>query len=210
MTDNAFSYVRNRSLRELLARHGIRHLTTRAYRPRTNGKVERFHQTAGSTTAASGSLGSTRGDGVVHCRSRRGTRWQHANQGCSGQRTRPNCATARWNGSRTSSSSRRAGSRSRAFRWHRRRKRSTGAGGCHFPVKIRGRVSLVQSGFAEPKGRTTAVRSSRDRRKRRTASGDLGRPAGIRAAEPHARNQPPMQAIRASGAAQESTYRSWG
>jgi transposase InsO family protein len=45
MTDNAFSYVRNRSLRELPARHGIRHLTTEPYRPRTNGKVERFHQT---------------------------------------------------------------------------------------------------------------------------------------------------------------------
>ena len=45
MTDNAFSYVKNRSLRELLARHGIRHLTTEPYRPRTNGKVERFHQT---------------------------------------------------------------------------------------------------------------------------------------------------------------------
>ncbi len=45
MTDNAWSYIRNRSLRELLARHGIRHLTTEAYRPRTNGKVERFHQT---------------------------------------------------------------------------------------------------------------------------------------------------------------------
>src|SRR6266850_3588369 len=45
MTDNAFSYVRNRSLRELLVHHGIRHLTTEPYRPRTNGKVERFHQT---------------------------------------------------------------------------------------------------------------------------------------------------------------------
>ena len=45
MTDNAFAYVRNRSLRELLTRHGIRHLTTEPYRPRTNGKVERFHQT---------------------------------------------------------------------------------------------------------------------------------------------------------------------
>ncbi len=45
MTDNGFSYVKNRSLRELLARHGIRHLTTQPYRPRTNGKVERFHQT---------------------------------------------------------------------------------------------------------------------------------------------------------------------
>jgi transposase InsO family protein len=45
MTDNSFSYVRNQSLRELLARHRIRHLTTEPYRPCTNGKVERFHQT---------------------------------------------------------------------------------------------------------------------------------------------------------------------
>jgi transposase InsO family protein len=45
MTDNAFSYVRNRSLRDLLAECGVRHLTTKPYRPRTNGKVERFHQT---------------------------------------------------------------------------------------------------------------------------------------------------------------------
>jgi transposase InsO family protein len=45
MTDNGFSYVKNRSLRELLAARAIRHLTTEPYRPRTNGKVERFHQT---------------------------------------------------------------------------------------------------------------------------------------------------------------------
>jgi transposase InsO family protein len=45
MTDNAFTYVHNRSLRDLLAHHGIRHLRTEPYRPRTNGKVERFHQT---------------------------------------------------------------------------------------------------------------------------------------------------------------------
>ena len=45
MTDNAFAYVKNRSLRELLAERRIRHLTTKPYRPRTNGKVERFHQT---------------------------------------------------------------------------------------------------------------------------------------------------------------------
>jgi len=45
MSDNAFTYTKNRSLRELLARREIRHLTTRPYRPRTNGKVERFHQT---------------------------------------------------------------------------------------------------------------------------------------------------------------------
>jgi Integrase core domain len=40
-----FSYVRNRSLRELLERRSIRHLRTDACRPRTNGKVERFQQT---------------------------------------------------------------------------------------------------------------------------------------------------------------------
>jgi len=45
LTDNAFSYTKNRSLRELLAARGIDHRTTRPYRPRTNGKVERFHQT---------------------------------------------------------------------------------------------------------------------------------------------------------------------
>src|SRR3954470_11912609 len=32
MTDNAFAYVKNRSLRELLAAHQIRHLTTEPYR----------------------------------------------------------------------------------------------------------------------------------------------------------------------------------
>ena len=45
LTDNAFTYIHNRSLRELLTARGIRHLTTQPYRPRTNGKVERFHQT---------------------------------------------------------------------------------------------------------------------------------------------------------------------
>jgi transposase InsO family protein len=45
MTDNAWSYVKSRELRRLLADHRIRHLTTKPYRPRTNGKVERFHQT---------------------------------------------------------------------------------------------------------------------------------------------------------------------
>jgi transposase InsO family protein len=45
MTDNAWSYAHNRSLRELLAERAIKHLRTQAYRPRTNGKVERFHQT---------------------------------------------------------------------------------------------------------------------------------------------------------------------
>ncbi len=45
MTDNAFSYVRNRSLHELLTARKIKHLRTQAYRPQTNGKVERFHQT---------------------------------------------------------------------------------------------------------------------------------------------------------------------
>jgi transposase InsO family protein len=45
MTDGAWAYTRNRSLADLLARQGVRHLVTRPYRPQTNGKVERFHQT---------------------------------------------------------------------------------------------------------------------------------------------------------------------
>jgi hypothetical protein len=59
--DNAYSYVRNRSLRELLARRGSRHLTTQAYRPRANGKVERFHQ----DDPRVGLGGHLRGVGVV-------------------------------------------------------------------------------------------------------------------------------------------------
>jgi transposase InsO family protein len=45
LTDNAWCYTHNRALRELLAARGIRHLATHPYRPQTNGKVERFHQT---------------------------------------------------------------------------------------------------------------------------------------------------------------------
>ncbi|MGH3109831.1 MAG: IS481 family transposase, partial [Gaiellaceae bacterium] len=45
MTDNAWAYARSRLVRELLGRNGIRHLKTKPYRPRTNGKVERFHLT---------------------------------------------------------------------------------------------------------------------------------------------------------------------
>jgi transposase InsO family protein len=45
MTDGAWSYRRNRSLRELLAVQQIHHIVTPPYTPRWNGKVERFHQT---------------------------------------------------------------------------------------------------------------------------------------------------------------------
>jgi transposase InsO family protein len=45
MTDNAWCYTHNNSLRELLLARQIKHLRTQAYRPQTNGKVERFHQT---------------------------------------------------------------------------------------------------------------------------------------------------------------------
>jgi transposase len=45
MTDNAWAYTKGRSFRQLLHRRGIHHLRTKPYRPRTNGKVERFHQT---------------------------------------------------------------------------------------------------------------------------------------------------------------------
>ena len=45
MTDGAWSYTHNRSLRELFASRDIRHIITPPYTPRWNGKVERFHQT---------------------------------------------------------------------------------------------------------------------------------------------------------------------
>ena len=45
MTDNACCYTHSRAFRELLSRRAIKHLTTEPYRPRTNGKIERFHQT---------------------------------------------------------------------------------------------------------------------------------------------------------------------
>jgi transposase InsO family protein len=45
MTDNHWSYVKNRSLRELLQQLAIKHVRTPKRRPQPNGKVERFHQT---------------------------------------------------------------------------------------------------------------------------------------------------------------------
>lgn len=45
MTDNGSCYISHR-FAEALGRMGIRHLRTRPYRPQTNGKAERFIQTA--------------------------------------------------------------------------------------------------------------------------------------------------------------------
>ena len=45
MTDNAFAYTKNKTLKELLHRRAIQHIRTRPYTPRTNGKVERYQQT---------------------------------------------------------------------------------------------------------------------------------------------------------------------
>jgi transposase InsO family protein len=45
MTDGAWNYTHNRSLRALVDESGIRHIVTPPYTPRWNGKVERFHQT---------------------------------------------------------------------------------------------------------------------------------------------------------------------
>ena len=46
MTDNAFAYTNSKTFRSVLAVIGARHITTKPYRPRTNGKAERFIQTA--------------------------------------------------------------------------------------------------------------------------------------------------------------------
>jgi transposase InsO family protein len=45
MSDNAWTYTRNRDLAQLLADHGVRHLLIPARRPQVNGKVERYQQT---------------------------------------------------------------------------------------------------------------------------------------------------------------------
>jgi transposase InsO family protein len=45
LSDNAFVYRHNRSLRELLQAHAIEHRFIRPRRPQTNGKVERYQQT---------------------------------------------------------------------------------------------------------------------------------------------------------------------
>ena len=44
ISDNAWTYTRNKALARLLARRGIRHLLI-PYRPQVNGKVERYQQT---------------------------------------------------------------------------------------------------------------------------------------------------------------------
>lgn len=45
LTDNAWAYTKNKALRELLHNRAILHKRTRPYTPKTNGKVERLHQT---------------------------------------------------------------------------------------------------------------------------------------------------------------------
>jgi transposase InsO family protein len=45
LSDNAWVYRHNRSLRELLQAHAITHRFIRPRRPQTNGKVERYQQT---------------------------------------------------------------------------------------------------------------------------------------------------------------------
>jgi transposase InsO family protein len=45
MSDNAWTYTRNKALARLLADRGIRHLLIPYRRPQVNGKVERYQQT---------------------------------------------------------------------------------------------------------------------------------------------------------------------
>ena len=45
MTDNAWAYRKSRLFADAMNRIGAAHIFTRPYRPQTNGKAERFHQT---------------------------------------------------------------------------------------------------------------------------------------------------------------------
>jgi transposase InsO family protein len=51
MTDNAWSYIHSRALRELLDTAGIDHITIKPHCPWQNGKVERFNRTLQSEWA---------------------------------------------------------------------------------------------------------------------------------------------------------------
>ena len=53
------SYAKSNDFRQLLAEHGIKHLRTKPYRPQTNGKIERFHQTMGREWAYGMACGSS-------------------------------------------------------------------------------------------------------------------------------------------------------
>jgi transposase InsO family protein len=44
-TDNAWAYIHNRSLRELLTEHGVQHRQIPPRTPKRNGKIERYQQT---------------------------------------------------------------------------------------------------------------------------------------------------------------------
>jgi len=45
MTDEALNYTRSRDFKDAITVLGVKHRTTGPYRPRINGKVERFHRT---------------------------------------------------------------------------------------------------------------------------------------------------------------------
>ena len=59
MSDNGSAYVA-RAYRQALSELGLRHLRTRPYRPRTNGKAERFIQTLQNEWAYGRTYGSSR------------------------------------------------------------------------------------------------------------------------------------------------------
>ncbi len=58
MTDNGSGYV-SRAFRKACAELGLKHIRTRPYTPRTNGKAERFIQTALREWAYAASCGSS-------------------------------------------------------------------------------------------------------------------------------------------------------
>jgi hypothetical protein len=57
MTDKAWIYVKSRAMRQLLAKHQIRHLTTKPYRPPHQRRTRGTRSTAASNTTR---LGGTR------------------------------------------------------------------------------------------------------------------------------------------------------
>ena len=83
MSDNAWAYTHSRAVRELLARHRIRHLLIETGRPQTNGKVERYQQTLKREWALGQVYRSSehRGQALSHWLEHSNTRRPHSSLG---------------------------------------------------------------------------------------------------------------------------------
>jgi len=80
MTDNAWCYVKNRGLRDLLTARAITHKRTPALHAQANGKVERYQQTLGREweKGMTYNTSADRRAALAHCLEHDNTRRRHS------------------------------------------------------------------------------------------------------------------------------------